>query len=119
VALAVLVGIATLGPLLVDQVRSKLLASDEFGNYRLLPTPVAHWALTWMLGAGPPTLDAMLLVIVLCVVGLAGNIAKMRTPPDFDEIRTSVIYGAVGIVAAGGLAAVSASSRLRDTHNRS
>lgn len=145
VALAVLVGIATLGQLLVDQVRSSLLAgrgelgmlmgamgvgtalaallveSDEFGNYRLLPTPVAHWAQTWMLGAGPPTLDAMaaLLVIALCVVGLAGNIAKMRTPPDFDEFRTSVIYSAVGIVAAGGLAAISASSRLRDIHNHS
>jgi hypothetical protein len=142
IGVAVLAGIATLGQLLVDQVRSSLLAgrgdlgtlmgaigvgtavaallleSDGFGNYGLLPPPVAGWARTWLLGAGPPTLDAAvaLLVIVLCLVGLAGNVRAMRTPPDFEEFRTSLIYTLIGLLAAGGLAALATSARLRDQH---
>jgi hypothetical protein len=145
VAVAILVGIAALGQLLVDQVRSSLLTgrgerglalgalgvgtalatllleSGGLDNYVLLPGPVADWARTWLLSAGPPTVDALLAVLVigLCLVGLAGNVRTMRTPPDRREFRASVIYTAAGVVAAVGLAALSGAGQSHGSQHHS
>jgi hypothetical protein len=42
---------------------------------------------------------------------------RSRTPPDFDEFRTSLVYSVVGFAAAGGLAVIATSSRLRDAQH--
>ncbi len=133
VTAVVLVAVATIGQLLIDQFRSTakagseklgvlmgamgvgtvlatlLLESGAFHNYDLYPESVHRWAEKWMLsGGGGPLLDAgiALFVVGLCVLFVLGNLAKMKEPPDLEEFQRSIVYIFLGFVAAGMLSAI-------------
>jgi hypothetical protein len=129
----VLIGVATVGQLLIDQFRSTakagseklgilmgamgvgttlatlLLESDAFHNYEIYPPAVRNWAETWMSsGSRGPVLDACVaaVVVALCVLFVIGNLVKMKAPPDIEEFQQSLVYIILGFLAAGLLSAI-------------
>jgi hypothetical protein len=131
--LVVLIAIATVGQLLLDQLKGALsagnrrrgviigaiaigssiaillLVSNVYKTDSLLPATVARFCLDF-LQQQAPTLDALicLTIVGLSVIGVVRNLPRLRTEPTWDEFGKSLVYTAFGVLVAGALAAIGA-----------
>lgn len=131
--LVVLIAIATVGQLLLDQLKGALsagnrrrgviigaiaigssiaillLVSNIYDTDFLLPATIARFCLDF-LHQQAPTLDALicLAIVGLSVIGVIRNLPRLRTEPSLDEFGKSLVYTAAGVLVAGALAAIGA-----------
>ena len=133
IGLGVLIAIATVGQLLLDQLKGALsagnhrrgviigaiaigssiaillLVSNVYGTDSLLPTTIAQFCLDF-LHQQAPILDALicLAILGLSVLGILRNLPRLLTEPSLDEFGKSLVYTAAGVVVAGAFAAIGA-----------
>ncbi|WP_439656025.1 hypothetical protein ACSHWB_26720 [Lentzea sp. HUAS TT2] len=84
-----------------------MLVGNVYGAYALYPSSVSDWVRATLL-SDAPKLDATVstVVIGLCVVGVLRNLGVMRPEPSLAEFRPSLLFTIIGVVAAGGVAAL-------------
>jgi len=133
IGFGVLVAIATVGQLLLDQLKGALaagnhkrgviigaiaigssiaillLVSNVYGTDSLLPLTIAQFCLDF-LHQQAPILDALicLAILGLSVLGVLRNLPRLLTEPTWDEFGKSLVYTAAGVVVAGAFAAIGA-----------
>ena len=131
VVLGVLIAIATVGQLLLDQLKGALsagnrrrgviigaiaigssiamllLVSNVYGTDSLLPGTIAQFCFDF-LHLQVPILDAMICLVILglSVLGVLRNLPRLLTEPSGDDFGKSLVYTAAGVVVAGALAAI-------------
>jgi hypothetical protein len=120
------------GQLIIDQLRSSLLAGDDrlgvamgamgigsalslllfasnsFGTYRFYPGPVAHWAEQYAYIPTGPQLDASitLIAVALSVFAVLRNLGDLREAPEWSEFHKSIVYQVLGLAMAAMLPAL-------------
>jgi uncharacterized protein YraI len=129
--LAVLVAVATIGQLLLDQIQGALSAgrrrrgviigaiaigssiaillfvSNIYGVCTWLPSPVTEFA-TKYLHQPAPLLDALIAIgiVSLSVVGIWRNVPALGEEPTMREFGKSLVYSILGVLLAGALVGV-------------
>jgi hypothetical protein len=130
------------GALIIDQLRSSLLAGDErlgvamgalgigsalsmlmfasgsFGIYHLYPGPVARWAEQYAYVPTGPQLDASitLIAVALSVFAVLRNLGALREAPEWSEFHKSMVFQVLGL--AMGVALPSLDDRLQHGNDR-
>lgn len=131
--LGVLLAIATVGQLLLDQFRSALTAgkrrigviigsmaigtslaivlviSNSYGVNGAFPSPVANTVAGYVHHTAP-LLDALitLALLALSVISVLRNVASLGEEPRFEEFARSLVYAFVGVFVAGAITAIAA-----------
>jgi hypothetical protein len=129
--LAVLVAVATIGQLLLDQIQGALSAgrrrrgviigaiaigssiaillfvSNIYGVCTWLPSPVTEFAAKY-LHQPAPLLDALIAIgiVSLSVVGIWRNVPALGEEPTMQEFGKSLVYSILGVFLAGALVGV-------------
>jgi uncharacterized protein YraI len=129
--LAILVAVATIGQLFLDQIQGALSAgrrrrgviigaiaigssiaillfvSNIYGVCTWLPSPVTDFAAKY-LHQPAPLLDALIAIgiVSLSVVGIWRNVPALGEEPTMQEFGKSLVYSVLGVVLAGALIGV-------------
>jgi hypothetical protein len=129
--LAILVAVATIGQLFLDQIQGALSAgrrrrgviigaiaigssiaillfvSNIYGVCTWLPSPVTDFAAKY-LHQPAPLLDALIAIgiVSLSVVGIWRNVPALGEEPTTQEFGKSLVYSVLGVVLAGALIGV-------------
>jgi hypothetical protein len=129
--LAILVAVATIGQLFLDQIQGALSAgrrrrgviigaiaigssiaillfvSNIYGVCSWLPSPVTEFAAKY-LHQPAPLLDALIAIgiVSLSVVGIWRNVPVLGEEPTMQQFGKSLVYSILGVVLAGALVGV-------------